>query len=109
MKYQSIECETCQGEGYEEIVECSMPASMCCGGCVKTYSCEDCNGNGTIEISMPDWAMDIGSNIIGYDYDSKKVEGVIDSYGLFDNEVVSYLVKDDNGNIFEVDIDDIII
>lgn len=40
------ECSNCYGEGYEEVVECDLPASMCCGGCTKLYECEQCNGTG---------------------------------------------------------------
>ena len=44
---QTRECTECYGEGCIELIgDCSMPASMCCGGCVKLYKCETCNGTG---------------------------------------------------------------
>lgn len=44
---QERECTECYGEGCIELIgDCSMPASMCCGGCVKLYKCETCNGTG---------------------------------------------------------------
>ena len=46
-----IECSDCSGEGFEDIIgDCDLPASMCCGGCVKTYKCEECDGNGFIYV-----------------------------------------------------------
>lgn len=45
-----IECSNCSGEGFEEVIECSFPASMCCGGCVKDYKCEECDGVGYVYI-----------------------------------------------------------
>lgn len=44
-----IDCDVCDGEGYIEILECGYSASMCCGGCYKPRSCEDCEGTGEIE------------------------------------------------------------
>ena len=39
------------GQGsYEYGPVCSMPASMCCGGCYKTTICETCDGSGEVEI-----------------------------------------------------------
>jgi len=44
---QERECTECYKEGCIELIgDCSMPASMCCGGCVKLYKCETCNGSG---------------------------------------------------------------
>jgi hypothetical protein len=54
MKYIEVVCEECDGEGsYEYGPECSMPASMCCGGCYSVVSCEECEGKGYIEVE--DW------------------------------------------------------
>jgi hypothetical protein len=44
-----VECKICYGDGFEEVSgDCSYPASMCCGGCVKTYKCEECDGLGYV-------------------------------------------------------------
>ena len=44
---QERECSECYGEGtIESGPECSMPASMCCGGCTVIYQCETCKGTG---------------------------------------------------------------
>jgi hypothetical protein len=46
-----IDCEECYGNGtYDVGPECYQPASSCCGGCYKTYQCEDCDGNGYVWI-----------------------------------------------------------
>lgn len=45
-----VECSNCSGEGFEEVIECGFPASMCCGGCVKDYKCEECDGAGYVYI-----------------------------------------------------------
>jgi hypothetical protein len=43
------ECNECYGSGtYEVGPECSMPSSMCCGGCYRTVECDKCNGTGKI-------------------------------------------------------------
>lgn len=40
-------CEWCEGEGRVKIgPNCSMPASMCCGGCYEEVKCDKCNGTG---------------------------------------------------------------
>ena len=36
-------CSTCDGEGYIDTIECGKSASYCCGGCVETIKCPDCN------------------------------------------------------------------
>ena len=58
------ECSNCYGEGYEEVVECDLPASMCCGGCVKEYMCEQCNGTGyeEYEDEETEGEIDLGDN-----------------------------------------------
>lgn len=34
-------CQDCEGEGYTEYgPTCSLPASMCCGGCYEKIECE---------------------------------------------------------------------
>ena len=49
-----VECSDCSGEGFEEMVVCDLPASMCCGGCTKMYKCEECDGNGYVYIDEDD-------------------------------------------------------
>jgi len=40
-------CNECDGQGYVMIgPDCSLPASMCCGGCYKKVECDECNGKG---------------------------------------------------------------
>lgn len=42
-----VECDECCGCGSYDIgPECTMPASMCCGGCYRTVECDECNGTG---------------------------------------------------------------
>jgi hypothetical protein len=52
MREVEIECEECHGLGHYDAQECYQPASSCCGGCYKTYQCEDCKGTGLIEIEI---------------------------------------------------------
>jgi hypothetical protein len=47
-----IECKECGGQGYFEHVECSMPASECCGGCTVTQGCEECKGTGYYDVEF---------------------------------------------------------
>jgi hypothetical protein len=35
-------CVTCLDEGTIETLDCTKPASICCGGCYKTIPCPDC-------------------------------------------------------------------
>lgn len=43
----TVMCEWCEGEGRVKIgPNCSMPASMCCGGCYEEVKCDKCNGTG---------------------------------------------------------------
>jgi len=43
------ECSECNGSGtYNVGPDCSMPASMCCGGCYTEVECEECGGTGEI-------------------------------------------------------------
>jgi len=45
-----MECKECYGEGTVNIgPSCSSPASMCCGGCYETVTCEECKGYGVVE------------------------------------------------------------
>jgi len=45
----TIECEECNGKGSVEIgPECDRVASMCCGGCYREESCEECSSEGYI-------------------------------------------------------------
>ena len=47
---RQIICPECHGVGTVEYgPECYMPASMCCGGCYKTATCEDCDGTGEVK------------------------------------------------------------
>lgn len=42
-----VTCEDCNGTGWIEIIgSCSLPASACCGGCVKDVECKICDGDG---------------------------------------------------------------
>ena len=51
MKTINLECEECNGQGYDDVfVGCNKPASMCCGGCDARITCEECDGTGVIEI-----------------------------------------------------------
>lgn len=51
--YIEIECPECEGEGNREIgPECGRPASNCCGGCYHTEICENCSGEGKLEVRM---------------------------------------------------------
>lgn len=43
------ECDECYGSGsYEVGPLCTKPASMCCGGCYVTVTCDKCDGKGSI-------------------------------------------------------------
>ena len=53
MKTIELECRECNGTGYYEHSFCFKPASECCGGCTKSWECEDCHGYGLI-IFQPD-------------------------------------------------------
>ena len=45
-----VTCPDCE-DGYVEVREnCSLPASMCCGGCTKIEVCETCEGSAEIDI-----------------------------------------------------------
>jgi len=44
-------CPECGGSGeLEERIDCGMPMSMCCGGCLKDVTCWKCKGEGEIEV-----------------------------------------------------------
>ena len=46
-----VECEKCEGSGFIEAEKnCTLPASMCCGGCTEMVECPTCDGYGEIEI-----------------------------------------------------------
>lgn len=49
-----IKCDDCKGDGYDEVIKCTLPASMCCGGCYEKVWCENCNGTGMIDILIDD-------------------------------------------------------
>ena len=38
-------CDECEGHGEVEQVSCSKPSSMCCGGCVQSVVCDECDGS----------------------------------------------------------------
>lgn len=50
MEFKTIECFECNGNGEMDgpLPECSKPASECCGGCYKQYTCVLCAGMGTL-------------------------------------------------------------
>lgn len=44
-----VECPECEGSGYYYVGPmCTMPASMCCGGCYDEVFCKECDGKGEI-------------------------------------------------------------
>lgn len=47
---EATTCQTCEGKLYYPIVDCSKPASACCGGCEKMVPC-DCEN---IKIRLED-------------------------------------------------------
>jgi hypothetical protein len=48
---EEVECKECDGEGFIEIGPiCSYPASQCCGGCYERKQCENCMGDGQVEV-----------------------------------------------------------
>ena len=69
MKTIELECRECHGQGtHESFIECFKPASMCCGGCYAEYKCEDCDGNGTIEVEAHDDYMGKMIDLLQYFY-----------------------------------------
>jgi DnaJ-class molecular chaperone len=45
-------CPTCHGHGYfEESIDCGRTAAYCCGGCSREIRCEECHGEGSVELS----------------------------------------------------------
>ena len=37
------DCDECNGSGTYEKMECHNQSNECCGGCIKEYTCEDCD------------------------------------------------------------------
>jgi hypothetical protein len=69
MKTIELECQECNGQGYDYVfVGCNKPASMCCGGCDAKIKCENCDGNGTIEVEAHDDYMDKMIDLLQYFY-----------------------------------------
>lgn len=52
----NIECQECNGNGFNEEMRCTLPASMCCGSCYDAIKCDHCNGEGNydVEINLQD-------------------------------------------------------
>ena len=50
MDWKTIQCFECDGLGEVDgsLPECSKPASQCCGGCYKQYTCKLCDGTGNL-------------------------------------------------------------
>lgn len=44
-----VECDTCEGTGVIEIMNCTNGSNECCGGCYRDERCNDCNGSGFTE------------------------------------------------------------
>lgn len=69
METIKLECPECHGQGLNEFfVGCSKPASECCGGCTVEYKCEDCDGNGSIEVEAHDDYMERLIDLLLYFY-----------------------------------------
>jgi len=47
---REIECETCEGTGTLERMNCRNGSNDCCGGCYIEVTCEDCLGYGFTEL-----------------------------------------------------------
>jgi hypothetical protein len=46
-----VECETCEGDGKFEVMNCHDQSNECCGGCFIDVKCEDCD-SGKIEFEF---------------------------------------------------------
>lgn len=69
MKTIKLECRECNRQGYDYVfVGCNKPASMCCGGCDAKIKCEDCDGNGIIEVKANDDDMVKMIDLLQYFY-----------------------------------------
>ena len=58
------DCPTCAGEGTVEELVCKRANwRECCGGCVRTSSCVDCDGTGEVEVDDVE-ADDVDSDAV---------------------------------------------
>lgn len=44
-------CETCEGTGTLEQLNCNNMSNECCGGCYNEVDCYDCLGTGEVELT----------------------------------------------------------
>lgn len=47
-----IECQECNGYGFTEELNCTAPASMCCGSCHVKVKCDQCDGLGNYDVEF---------------------------------------------------------
>ena len=45
-------CETCEGEGKIEVMNCRDQSNECCGGCIRLEDCNDCDVEGRVLIEF---------------------------------------------------------
>jgi len=45
-------CDTCEGEGKIEVMNCRDQSNECCGGCIKLEDCNDCDVEGRVLIEF---------------------------------------------------------
>tara|TARA_Y100000385_G_scaffold281876_1_gene335416 strand:+ start:5117 stop:5470 length:354 start_codon:yes stop_codon:yes gene_type:complete len=45
-------CETCEGEGHYEVMNCYNQSNECCGGCLSYEDCKDCDVEGKVLIEF---------------------------------------------------------
>lgn len=99
----SVACSVCSGVGYVMVgPECSRPASECCGGCYKEFSCDCCNGKGNVDMfkvpnNTPKEVLNVLNTLDTEDVDNDldRVQDEIESLGYtfdFTTYVQPYIV-----------------
>ena len=86
------ECENCDGSGTISVRNCHNNSNECCGGCYKDVTCEDCNGDGQIEMTEEEieerierLEADLDHDFYGHGFGDMTVEQIQAAYNAHYN------------------------
>lgn len=88
-------CLECNGDGFIAVLNCSYPASACCGGCYVDEKCDICYGYGEIVVFSDDEYGTRLENILNQaNKNAEKHEALIKNIerALFDHLVYTKLL-----------------